>query len=237
MRQLLFRLCEASDGQHFAFLTDQPEVEDRFDSGYKNAYKLRDRSTGMELLARWRHSYTVTSAEFEELSESDELPEPVQQAFDTMIAQLVVGVDVFFCDYNLAIGADLPICNHVMDKYRSTDFVLFSCDTLVGNDPTTQPYMVSYAAPRYPTGQGVAQQHRIYCKTDHFAFCQAIQAIVQQRERDAVNGGHIRNEDDPYIGEDPAEAKVAEQAINRFVEGLGQHNSQIKRLEQQGDPS
>lgn len=237
MRQLLFRLCEASDGQHFAFLTDQPEVEDRFDSGYKNAYKLRDQSTGMELLARWRKSYTVKSAEFEALPESDELPEQVQQAFDTMMAQLIIGVDVFFCDYNLAIKADLPICNHVMDQYRSTDFVLFSCDTLVGNDPTTQPYMVSYAASRYPTGQGVAQQHRIYCKTDHFAFCQAIGAIVQQRERDAINGGHIRNEDDLYIGEDPADEQVAEQAINRFVEGLGQHNSQIKRLEQQGESS
>lgn len=37
MRQLHFRLCEASDGRVFAFLTDQPETEDLFDSGYKVA--------------------------------------------------------------------------------------------------------------------------------------------------------------------------------------------------------
>lgn len=110
MRQLLFRLGEAADGRIFAFLTDQPDVEDYFDSGYKVAYKHRDSSSGKELLARWRHAYTVTSREFEQLPQQDELPEGVQAAFNTMVASLLPGVDVMFCDYNLAIEADLPIC-------------------------------------------------------------------------------------------------------------------------------
>ncbi|MFM2480563.1 hypothetical protein [Celerinatantimonas sp. YJH-8] len=239
MRQLLFRLCQSSDGQHFAFLTDQPEVEDRFDSGYKIAYKYRDRSNGLEQLAHWYQAYSVKSVEFEALAEAEELPEAVQKAFDIMIAQLIVGVDVFFCDYNLAIEADLPICNNMMDRYRSTDFVLFSCDQLVGNDPTTQPYMVSYAAPRYLTGQKIAQQHRIYSKTDHFAFCQAIHAIVLQRERDALNGGHIRSEEDHYIAEKNVDDKVAQQALNRFAElitQLNQNGPEVKRLGQSSDP-
>lgn len=230
MRQLLFRLCEASDGRKFAFLTDQPDVEDQFDSGYKVAYKFRDSTSGQELLARWRTAYSVKSREFDALPEEDELPEGVQQAFDTMMSSLIPGVDIFFCDYNLAINADAPICNHVMEKYRSTDFVLFSCEELIGNDPTTQPYMVSYAAPRYPDSGNSGSQHRIYCKTDNFAFCQAIHAIITQRERDSLTGGHIRTEVDTYISQPTVEEKTAEQVINRFVEALPQFNSGIKAL-------
>ncbi|BCL68462.1 conserved hypothetical protein [Vibrio nigripulchritudo MADA3029] len=230
MRQLLFRLCEASDGRKFAFLTDQPDVEDMFDGGYKVAYKFRDAGNGQELLARWRSAYSVTSREFEQLPDDDELPEGVQQAFDTMISSLIPSVDVFFCDYNLAIEADLPICNNVMDRYRSTDFVLFSCEELIGNDPSTQPYMVSYASPRYPGSGNTGSQHRIYCKTDAFAFCQAVHAIVIQREKDSLTGGHIRTEVDTYISEPSIEAPTAEQVINRFVESLPQYNSSIKAL-------
>ncbi|MDP2575303.1 hypothetical protein CW749_05740 [Vibrio sp. vnigr-6D03] len=230
MRQLLFRLCEASDGRQFAFLTDQPDVEDMFDSGYKVAYKYRDSGNGQELLAKWRASYSVTSQEFEQLPDDDELPEGLQSAFDTMISSLIPGVDVFFCDYNLAIEADLPICNDMMDRYRSTDFVLFSCEELIGNDPSTQPYMVSYASARYPESGNTGSQHRIYCKTDPFAFCQAVHAIVIQREKDALTGGHIRTEVDTYINEKPIEAATAEQVINRFVEALPQFNSSIKAL-------
>ncbi|WP_245609137.1 hypothetical protein [Vibrio rhizosphaerae] len=230
MRQLLFRLCQAADGRHFAFLTDQPDVEDLFDNGYKVAYKNRDRSTGDGMLARWRKAYSVKSATYQQLPEQDGLPDGVQNAFDTMIRNLIPGVDVFFCDYNLAIEADLPICNHMMEQYRSTDFVLFSCEELIGNDPTTQPYMVSYAAPRYQDGGNTSSQHRIYCKTDAFAFCQSIHAIVVQQEKDALSGGHIRTEVDTYIGEPPVEAAVAEQVINRFVEALPQYNSSVKAL-------
>lgn len=230
MRQLLFRLCTASDGRVYAFLTDQPDVEDYFDNGYKVAYKHRDQDTGKELLAKWRTAYTVMSKHYSQLPEGDELPEAVQQAFDTMISSLIPGVSVFFCDYNLAIEADLPICNHIIEKYRSTDFILFSCDQLIGNDPTTQPYMVSYALPRYPDSGNTGKQHRLYCKTENFAFARAINAIINQRERDDLSGGHIRTEIDSYICEPPVGATVAEQVINRFVESLAQHNSSIKAL-------
>ncbi|MDW6001883.1 hypothetical protein [Vibrio mangrovi] len=230
MRQLLFRLCEATDGRHFAFLTDQPDVEDLFDSGYKVAYKDKDKSTGDGMLARWKKAYSVKSVPYQQLPEQDELPEGVQNAFNTMIRNLIPGIDIFFCDYNLAIEADLPICNDMMETYRSTDFVLFSCEELIGNDPTTQPYMVSYAAPRYKNGGNTSSQHRIYCKTDAFAFCQAIHAIVVQQEKDALTGGHIRTEVDTYVGEPPVEAAVAEQVINRFVEALPQYNSSVKAL-------
>lgn len=231
MRQLHFRLCEASDGRVFAFLTDQPETEDLFDSGYKVAYKHRDDNTGKELLARWRSSFTVKSEEFSQIPEQDELPEGVQKSFDIMVSSLLPGVDVMFCDYNLGIEADLPICNGMMDKYRSTDFVLFSCEELIGNDPSTQPYMVSYSAPRYPETGNEGSQHRIYCKTDSFAFACAINAIVNQRERDALNGGHIRTELDSYISLPPVSEAVAGQVINRCIEALPQFNSGIKALE------
>ncbi|NVD06512.1 hypothetical protein FCU94_06260 [Vibrio sp. JPW-9-11-11] len=230
MNQLLFRLCEASDGRTYAFLTDQPDTEDFFDSGYKVAYKHRDTETGRELLARWRSSYTVKSQEFEMLPEQDELPDGLQKAFDTMVKDLLPGVDVMFCDYNLAIHADLPIGTNMMDTYRSTDFVLFSCEELIGNDPNTQPYMVSYAAPRYPETGNIGSQHRIYSKTDSFAFARAISAIVNQRERDALNGGHIRTEVDGYINQPNVSEAFAEQVINRFVETLPQYNSSIKAL-------
>ncbi|NLS11960.1 hypothetical protein HGP28_03525 [Vibrio sp. SM6] len=230
MQQLLFRIGEASDGRIYAFLTDQPETEDFFDSGYKVAYKHRDEETGKELLARWRSAYTVQSKPFHSIPQENELPTEVQSAFDTMMASLLAGVDVMFCDYNLAIEADLPLANNVMEQFRSTDFVLFSCEELIGNDPSTQPYMVSYAAPRYPKTGNVGSQHRIYSKTDSFAFACAINAIVHQRERDALSGGHIRTEVDSYISEKPVSDAVAEQVINRFVESLAPYNGSMKAL-------
>ncbi|ADZ91896.1 hypothetical protein [Marinomonas mediterranea] len=223
MRQLLFRLGEASDGRHYAFITDQPDIDDMFDSGYKTAYKHRDTSTGRELLARWQHTFSVKSKEFDIMPEEDALPDLLQKAFDSMMNRLVNGIDVFFCDYNLAIEADLPICNNVMDRFRSTDFVLFSCEELIGNDPTTQPYMVSYAAPRYPNSSNSGSQHRIYSKTDPFAFSLAINAIVTQRERDNLNGGHIRSEIDAYISDNIVNEQEAELAINQFVDVLSKY--------------
>ncbi|KZN13048.1 hypothetical protein [Marinomonas sp. TW1] len=224
MSQLIFRLCEASDGRIFACLSDQPNVEDVFDSGYKVAYKNRDNSNGTELLASWRSSFIVKSAEFNKLPEDAELPAEIQSAFDTMMASLIKGVDVFFCDYNLGIQANAPICNNIMDNYKSTDFVLFSCEEMIGNDPRTQPYLVSYAAPRYPDTGNIGRQHRIYSKTDAFAFCQAVHAIVVQREKDALTGGHIRTELDPYINQENVEKSHAENAINQFVKAI-QHSS------------
>jgi len=224
MSQLLFRLCEASDGRKFAFLTDQPNVEDMFDSGYKVAYKYRDQSNGVELLARWRSSYMVKSAEFEKLPEEDELPDDLQNAFNVLMSSLIKGVDIFFCDYNLAISANRPICNDVLDKYRSTDFVLFSCEEMIGNDPRTQPYTVSYSEPRYPNSSNTGRQHRIYSKTDSFAFCQALYAIIIQREKDDLTGGHIRTEIDTYISEKTIDENTAEQLINRFIENLSQYS-------------
>tara|TARA_Y100000588_G_C14116576_1_gene865411 strand:- start:45 stop:752 length:708 start_codon:yes stop_codon:yes gene_type:complete len=225
MTKLVFCSCVAADGRKFAFLTDQPEVEELFDNGYKVAYKDRDGRDTPELLAHWRSSITVESKEFCLLPEDDQIPDNVQGAFNTMLSHLVKGIDVFFCDYNLGVEGDLPMCNQVMDEFKSTDFVLFSCADIVGNDPTVQPYMVSYCAPRYQQGSRLAQQHRIYCKTDPFAFCQAINAIVVQRQKDDLTGGHIRSDLDPYINESPIDKDTADQVLNRFVESLRSSNT------------
>lgn len=107
-----------------------------------------------------------------------------------------------------------------MNKFRSTDFVLFSCADIVGNDPTVQPYMVSYAAPRYEQGQKIAQQHRVYCKTCHFAFCEAIHAVVTQRNHDNLCGGCVRSDLDAYIEAPVIAAPDAEQQLLYFVEAL-----------------
>ena len=230
MRKLLFRSCIAADGRKFAFLTDQKEVEEYFDNGYKVAYKDRDGSKNPELLANWQNEFKVKSQEFTLLPESDEIPTEVMKAFDEMVSSLIQGVDVFFCDYNLGVEGDLPMCNGAMDKHKSTDFVLFSCADIVGNDPNIQPYMVSYAAPRYDKGSKISQQHRIYCKTDHFAFCQAINAIVVQRNKDNLVGGHIRTDLEPYITKTAIDENTACLAVNRFVEMLKRFNGDIKAL-------
>ncbi|AWB67510.1 hypothetical protein C2869_14145 [Saccharobesus litoralis] len=220
MRKLLFRSCVASDGRRFAFLTDQPEVEEAFDNGYKVAYKDRDSSSTPELLAHWKSGFTVMSDEFVLLPESEQVPEGVSKAFDIMMSSLIKGIDVMFCDYNLGIEGDLPMCNQMMEQHKSTDFVLFSCADIVGKDPAVQPYMVSYAAPRYAQGSKISQQHRIYCKTDPFAFTQAINAIVVQRQKDNLMGGHIRTDLEPYVLEAPVTENVAKLAISQFVESI-----------------
>ncbi|OUS25002.1 hypothetical protein A9Q99_22410 [Gammaproteobacteria bacterium 45_16_T64] len=228
MKKLLFRSCEATDGRKFAFLTDQPEVEDCFDNGYKVAYK--DNSNDSELLAEWNTQFTVKSQEFSLLPSTNEIQSEIMQGFTNMIENLIKGIDVFFCDYNLGIEGDLPMCNGIMEQYKSTDFVLFSCADIVGSDPTVQPYMVSYCSPRYETGAKIAQQHRIYCKTDHFAFCQATNAIVLQRKKDGLMGGHIRGDLEGYIKEPCVDIGTATTAINRFVEVLQRFNGDIKAL-------
>ena len=98
MSKILFRSCVASDGRKFAFLTDQPEVEELFDQGYKVAYKNRDGSHNTELLARWQDAFSVTSVDFMPVPEADEIPSPVLNSFNQMVATLIKGVDVFFCD-------------------------------------------------------------------------------------------------------------------------------------------
>lgn len=230
MRKLLFRSCEAADGRKFAFLTDQPEVEECFDNGYMVAYKNRDDSKNVQLLAQWKKAFTVSSEEFTLLPENDEIPEEVTTAFNNMVTGLLKGIDVFFCDYNLGIEGDLPMCNEIMELHKSTDFVLFSCADIVGDDPSVQPYMVSYAAPRYQEGKQLAKQHRIYCKTDHFAFGESINAIVTLRDKNNLSGGHIRKDLDPYIAEEIVSDDVAHQAISRFVEMVKRLNGDVKAL-------
>jgi len=137
---------------------------------------------------------------------------------------LIKGIDVFFCDYNLGLEGNLPMCNEIVELYKSTDFVLFSCADIVGDDPSVQPYMVSYAAPRYKAGSQVSMQHRIYCKTDAFAFTQSFNAIVEQRKRDNLMGGHIRTDIDPYIAEPVVDKGAAHEAIHRFVETIKRLN-------------
>lgn len=234
MSKLLFRSCQAADGRRFAFLTDQPEAEEAFDNGYKVAYKDRDGTGNNQLLAQWKDEMTVTSIEFELHPDSAQIPAELQLGFNNMIAALIKGVDVFFCDYNLAVEGDLPMCNEMMDTYRSTDFVLFSCADIVGEDPTVQPYMVSYSAPRYDKGARISQQHRIYCKTDNFAFCQAINAIVVQRKKDNLMGGHIRSDLDNYISEAPVDAATAEKELNQLVAIVQRLSGEVKALENQG---
>jgi hypothetical protein len=231
MRKLLFRSCEAADGRRFAFLTDQPEVEEAFDNGYKVAYKDIDGSNNSNLLAHWKSEFTVESQPFNLIAETGEIPEEVMSGFNLMVSALIKGVDVLFCDYNLGVEGDLPMCNELMDKFRSTDFVLFSCADIVGEDPSVQPYMVSYAAPRYKTGAKIAKQHRIYCKTDNFAFCQAINAIVVQRKKDDLMGGHIRSELTPYIVEPPIDQAAAQIEVSRYVDTVRRFNGDIKALD------
>jgi hypothetical protein len=231
MNKLLFRSCEAADGRTFAFLTDQPEVEEAFDNGYKVAYKDMDGTNNSELLASWKKEMTVESQPFTMVPEANEIPQELMDNFNSMMSVLIKGVDVLFCDYNLGVEGDLPMCNELMDQHKSTDFVLFSCADIVGDDPSVQPYMVSYASPRYETGAKIAQQHRIYCKTDNFAFCQAINAIVVQRKKDNLMGGHIRSELTPYIGEPTTDEATAQQELSRFVDTVRRLNGDTKALE------
>lgn len=230
MTKLVFRSCEAADGRRFALLTDQPDVEESFDSGYKVAYKALDGGTNKELLARWRSHMEATSSEFTMVADNGEIPAELMETFESMIANLIKGGDVFFCDYNLGIEGDRPMCNGIMEKYTSTDFILFSCADIVGEDSREQPYMVSYAAPRYKQGSKVAQQHRIYCKTDYFAFSQAINAIVVQRNKDNLIGGHIRDDLNPYITQPPIDQGAAGHELERFVTTLSRLNGEPKAL-------
>lgn len=230
MTKLVFRSCEAADGRRFALLTDQPDVEEAFDSGYKVAYKDFDKTNNQELLARWRDQMACGSPSFTMLADNGEIPPELMEAFNAMVANLIKGVDVFFCDYNLGIEGDRPMCNQIMEQFTSTDFILFSCADIVGEDPNEQPYMVSYCAPRYKQGSGIAQQHRIYCKTDHFAFCQAIHAIVVQRKKDDLIGGHIREELTPYIAEPPINRQAAMEELKRFVATINRLNGDTKAL-------
>lgn len=220
MNKLLFRSCEAVDGRVFALLTDQPHVEEDFDAGYKVAYKDMADSGNSKLLAKWKTAYTVEGAEFTLLPDTGAIPPEIISAFTQLADTLLKGVDVLFCDYNLGVEGDLPMANEMMDKHTSTDFVLFSGEDLVGKDPKTQPYMVSYAQPRYEKGRQLAKQHRIYCKTDHFPFCQAFSSIVTQRKKDNLMGAPIRSDLTPYIDEPTIEAKAAKQALAHFGEIL-----------------
>lgn len=217
MRKLIFRSFEAMDGRKFAFLTDQPEVEYCFDGACISAYEDLMNVEKSKTPSLLKDLVKVESTEFSLVSVESEISQEIIDAFDSMISNLVKGIDVFFCDYNLGVEGDLPMCNNVMELYPSTDFVLFSCADIVGQDPKIQPYMVSYAAPRYETGIDVPKQHRIYCQTDSFAFRQAILAIVGQREKDDRNSARIRADQDSYVGEARCSQGPAQTEMNRFV--------------------
>ncbi|PSW03799.1 hypothetical protein C9I89_16320 [Photobacterium lipolyticum] len=226
MPNLTFRAGTAIDGTRFALLTDQGDITDPFDNAYKISYRDRGLTENSYQLPTWEAAYTASSKPFEMIPESRELPQSVQDGFTTMVAALIKGVDVFFCDYNLAISDDHPMCNEIMDKYRNTDFVLFSCADIVGSDPSQQPYCVSYAAPRYDSKTNPAVQHRIYCKTEAFAFLQAVNAIVHQRTIDQYAGGNIREEHrDPLIN-----ASDATRELNQFIDVIGRLQGEVKAL-------
>lgn len=219
MAKLMFRLGQAVDGRCFGFLTDQDDVEDLFDNGYKVAYRELMDEKGTDLPG-WRHQFTAVSLDFDMLPESAGLPAAVQEAFNNMVETLIKGVDILFCDYNLAVEGDLPMCNDVMDRYRSTDFVLFSCADIVGVDPSVQPYYVAYAMPRYASSANKAMQHRIYCKTDAVPFRQAIKSIIHQRRIDNLAGGHIRDGQDLYVNQPNVDQSAATKELNQFVAAL-----------------
>ena len=175
MSKLTFRSCLAKDQHRFAILSDQEGVINAFDTGYKNAY--RDGSN----LANWAEQFTAESRELDGLL-------PILLKYRTGCAVvslcfdiLVKGVDVMFLDYNFGIEGDRATSIEVLDNYKSTDFILFSHDKIIGEDPYTQPYMVSYNVPRYDHDANSSGQHRIYCRTDPFAFQKAISAIISQR--------------------------------------------------------
>lgn len=219
MKQLIFNLCETVNGRKFAFLSSQPEIENLFDGACKLAYKYRHREGDI-----LRTFYSIKSNEFNLLPVDENIPQDAQNAFDTMIASLIDGIDIFFCDYNLGIVAELPICNNMLDKYRATDFIIISPESIIGDDPSTQPYMLSYSAPRYPGRGNSSIQHRIYCKTDEFAFSQAINAIETRRECDALRGGIIP-ELTPYISKALVTNSDAKKAIDSFIDFLNKHSS------------
>jgi|GEM_PF-1605724 len=215
MSKLTFRSCLAKDQHRFAILSDQEGVINAFDTGYKNAY--RDGSN----LANWAEQFTAESRELDGLlPDSIEVSDGLRGSFHSCFDILVKGVDVMFLDYNFGIEGDRATSIEVLDNYKSTDFILFSHDKIIGEDPYTQPYMVSYNVPRYDHDANSSGQHRIYCRTDPFAFQKAISAIISQRERQNLTGGHIRADYHPYIADAPATQETATKVLNEFADKI-----------------
>lgn len=223
MAKLVYRSRRASDGRQFALLTDQENVEEAFDSGFKVAYKNHGQDSILK--REWGRQMICESSDFDMMDDTGTVPNELMETFNSVVSNLIKGIDVFFCDYNLGIKGDAPMCNDIMNTYRSTDFVLFSCSSIIQHDPQNQPYFVSYAMPRYDVGAQQAQQHRIYCKTDHFAFSQAISTILVQRNKDELSGGIIREDLEPYIVDKLINKNDATNELERFV-------TMIKRLNQ-----
>ena len=219
MKQMLFNLCETATGRKLAFLTSNAEIESLFDASCKLAYKYRQREGNL-----WSSFYLIKSNEFNLLPLDDNIPQDVQNAFDAMISSLIDGVDIFFCDYNLGTNADLPICNNILDKYKATDFVIISPESKIGDDPSGQPYMVSYSVPRYPQSGNVSTQHRIYCKADELAFSKSINSIEIQREQDNLRGGIIPSLT-PYISKALIKNLDAKKVIDDFLDFLNKETS------------
>lgn len=164
MKKLLFRLCEAVDGRRFAILTEQAKVEECFDNGCKMAYQDMAGCYHGASLAQWQNEYSIESIEFDDMAMEEQSIQELLAHFNHMIVSLLKGIDVFFCAYHLGAVADRMVCHEMMDRYKSTDFVIFSCPDIASYEPVTKPQMVTYALPRYQAGARIAKQHRIYCR-------------------------------------------------------------------------
>lgn len=234
MSKLVFRSCLTDDDLRIGILSDQEGVINAFDTAYKNAYRKGKN------LADWKEQFTAESHPLsgllpEKVAVSDSLRSAFQSSFDI----LVKGVAIMFFDYNFGIEGDRPTSIKVLDTYKSTDFIIFSHDKIIGSDPSVQPYMVSYNVPRYDDDANVSGQHRIYCRTDPFAFQKAINAIVTQRERQDLIGGHIRSDVHPYIIEAAATQETATKVLNEFADKIEKEkqNANLIAHQQQEQPA
>ncbi|QPB83441.1 hypothetical protein CWC22_010770 [Pseudoalteromonas rubra] len=216
MSTLSFRLCEAPDGRRFACLSDQPEVTELFDLGYTLA--SRNRHSVIPTLPRqsWASEYSVTGEAFTPLQVKEELPQGIRYAFNALLSELIEGVDVLFCSYALGNANSLPVCDDIMDRYRTTDFVLFPQAANHSKVSDIPPYLVSYSLPRNELSS--IEQHRIYCQLSSFAFAQAFQAIIEQR----VKAGQTFCDLTQMTS--TIDKLTAQRAINRFTECLRAHH-------------
>lgn len=215
MSTLSFRLCEAVDGRRFACLSDQPEVTDLFDLGYTLASRNRHSVIPTLPHQSWASEYSVTGESFAPLQAETGLPPGVRYGFNALLSELLEGVDVLFCSYALGNANGLPVCDDMMDRYRTTDFVLFPQAATHSKVSDIPPYLVSYSLPR--DDQTGTEQHRIYCQLSSFAFAQAFQAIIELR----VKAAQISC--DPTQATSTPDKLTAQRAINRFTECLRAH--------------
>ncbi|WP_046006959.1 hypothetical protein [Pseudoalteromonas rubra] len=210
MSTLIFRLCEAADGSRFGCLSDRPEVPELFDLGYALASPNRHCTIPTQPHHSWVEEYSVEGEDFAPLTELEEIPREVKNAFNALMSELISGVDVMFCSYALGNALGLPVCDEVMDSHCTTDFVLFPQSICQAHTPDIPAYLVCYSVPRGEPADPALQQHRIYCQPGSFAFAQAFSAIIEQRGKAGLK---------PQ-GVSPTDKRTAQQALNRFTDCL-----------------